>query len=347
MAFEFVPLHPSEQQDLIQFLLKSFREEPTANSFRPEVMHWKYFVDHPQWTRARSLAVKEGGQIVAHGGVWPVSLVTPNSEIKAVHLIDWAASRLAVGAGVHLLRKVAGLADILLTVGGSQDTRTLLPKLGYKRCGELRRYARVVRPRLQFRTTPRKNWKTPIKLLRNSASALTGIPAAPTGWRASRVTRFMGSIEDDIIGQTTGSMTPRRTAAGLDYLLSCPAARFSGFLVSRAEQLLGYFLLAHLGRQVRIVDIRMDRQDQESWQAICALAARSAAEDPETCEIVAGSSNEVTTNAWLRTGFVHRRTDQIFCFDPRNLVKLGPPLNLTLADGDMCFLSEPNSPYLS
>ena len=346
MAFEFVPIQASEQQDLTQFLVKSFRADPTLNSFRPEAIYWKYFADHPEWTGPRSFAVKQDGHIVAHGGVWPVSLVTPKTKVKAIHLIDWTASRSAVGAGVHLLRKVAELADMLLTIGGSQDARNLLPKLGYKCCGELRQYARVVRPWLQFRTTPEKNWKTPIKFLRNSARALTGIPSAPKGWQASKVTDFTGSIDGGAIGQTTSSTSPRRTAAGLNYLLGCPAARFSGFLVSQAQQLRGYFLLTRVGRQVRIVDIRMNSEDRESWQAICALATRSAAEDPETCEIVAASSIEAIGEAWLQSGFVHRRTDPIFCYDPRHLVSSGPPLDLNLADCDLCILSDPFSPYL-
>jgi hypothetical protein len=347
MSFQFVPIQASEQQDLIRFLVKSFHADPTLNSFRPEVIRWKYFADHPEWTSSRSLAVKQDGQIVAHGGVWPVRLVTPKTEVRAIHLIDWTASRSAVGAGVHLLRKVAGLADVLLTIGGSRDTRNLLPKLGYKGCGELRRYARVIRPWLQFRTTPEKNWKTPIKLLRNSVLALTGVPSAPKGWQALKVTSFTGSIEGGAIGQTTRSTSPRRSAATLNYLLSCPAAPFSGFLVSQAQKLRGYFLLAQVGRQMRIVDIRMDSEDREAWQAICALAVGSAAEHPEICEIVAASSNEVTGEAWLRAGFVHRETDQIFCYDPRNLLSSLPPLDLNLADGDLCIMSEPLSPYLS
>ena len=80
---------------------------------------------------------------------------------------------------------------------------------------------------------------------------------------------------------------------------------------------------------------------------MCALATSTAAEDPEICEVVAASSIGVTGEAWLQTGFVHRRTDQIFCYDPRNLVSSGPPLDLSLADGDACIMSAPISPYLS
>jgi hypothetical protein len=347
MVFDFVPIQASEQQDLIQFLVKSFRADPSLNSFRPEVIHWKYFAQHPEWTGPRSFAVKQDGKIVAHGGAWPLTLVTPETEVKIIHLIDWAASRSAVGAGVYLLKKVAGRADVLLTIGGSKETRNLLPKLGYKRRGELRWYARVIRPWLQFRTTPQKNWKTPAKLLRNSALALIRIPPAPRGWQASKVTSLPGSIDYGAIGRTTNSAWARRTAAGLNYLLSCPAACFSAFLVSQEQRLRGYFVLVRIGRQVRIVDIKVDSEDPESWQAICALAAHSAAEDPETCEIVAASSIEGIGKVWLHTGFAHRRTDQIFCYDPRHMLGSGLALDLNMADGDLCILSEPSAPYLS
>src|ERR1700686_1767679 len=119
MAFKFVPIQASEQQDLIKFLVKSFRADPTLNSFRPEVIHWKYFSDNPEWTSPRSLAVKQDGQIVAHGGLWRIRLVTPKTGARSIHLSAGAASQSAVGAGVHLLRKVAGLADVPLTIGGS------------------------------------------------------------------------------------------------------------------------------------------------------------------------------------------------------------------------------------
>src|ERR1700692_1071754 len=129
MAFQFVPIQASEQQDLIKFLVKSFRADPTLNSFRPEVIHWKYFVDNPEWTSPRSLAVKQDGQIVAHGGVWPVRLVTPKTEVRAIHLIDWTASRSAVGAGVHLLRKVAGVGGVVLRPRGARANPSTRPRL--------------------------------------------------------------------------------------------------------------------------------------------------------------------------------------------------------------------------
>ncbi|MFZ0322133.1 MAG: hypothetical protein WAL56_23605 [Candidatus Sulfotelmatobacter sp.] len=346
MAFEFVPTRASEKQRLIEFLVKSFHADATSNSFRPEVIHWKYFAEHPEWRGPRSFAVMQQDQMVAHGGVWPLTFVTPEVEVKAIHLNDWTASRTAVGAGVFLLKKVTELIDVHLAIGGSQDTRKVLPKLGYQRRGELRTYARVIRPWLQFRTTPGKNWKSPLRFLRNSAQAAIRISVAPKGWQASKVSHFPESIENASIGHTPSFRSPRRTAAGLNYMLSCPAARFSGFLVSQQQRLRGYFLLTQVGRQARIVDMRMDTEEKESWQAICALAAECAADDPETCEITAATSIEKIGKAWLQTGFTQRKTEPIFCYDPRNLLSFGTPLDLNAADCDFCILSDPAFPYL-
>lgn len=344
MGFEFLPVESSEQTILIQFLVNSFQAESGVTSFSPEVIRWKYFGPDPDWSGPRSFAVKRGGEIVAHGGVWPVRFKAGDREIKAIHLIDWAASRSAVGAGVYLLRKMAGVSDVLLTVGGSPDTRNLLPKLGYKSCGELRHYARVVRPWLHFQTTPEKNWKAPLKLLRYSARTLVGVPDAPEEWSAEEVPAFCRVAEIKDLGASTCA-APLRTPASLDHLLECPAAEFSGYLVRQAGRVRGYFLLSRVGNQVRIVDARLDSDNRELWGLFCRLAASTAARSSATAEIAAASSLPRIQEAWLNAGLLHRQTDPILCYDPGNLLP-AKTLDLTLADGDQCFLSNPRAPYL-
>lgn len=344
MPFDLVPLEASEQPNLIQFLVETFRADPKLISFRPDVVEWKYFIPHPDWPGPRSLAVKQGNQIVAHGGVWPVRLRTPAGDVTAAHLIDWAASRTSVGAGVFLLRKIAGLADILLTVGGSSDTRQLLPKLGYKPAGELRTYARVIRPWAHFVTTPQKNWKTPIKFLRNASSAMNRIPEPEQRWTSSPIASFSDPTLPADSPTMRKAVFSHRTAAGLNHLLRCPAAKFQGFQINYDGAAAGYFVIAKVGKQARIVDIQIGGDDPTSWLAACRLAARTAAEDAETCEIVVASSAPRTIEAWSQSGFVQRETDRLLSYDSRNRLA-GSNLDLTLADGDQCFLSDPERPY--
>lgn len=345
MAFEFVALQASEQQNLIRFLVTTFRADPSLVSFRPEVVNWKYFSRHPEWTSPRSYAAKENGQIVAHGGIWPVDLNTLQGRIKAIHLIDWAATRSAVGAGVYLLRKLASLNHVLLTIGGSPDTRSLLPKLGYKSCGELKQYARVIRPWSHFRTSPARDWKARAKFIRNSLEALKGIPPAPRAWHASRLAHF-DETHAAILENGGEIKSAARSAAGWNHLLGCPAAAFSAFLITRGHEPCGYFVFSKIGKQVRIVDLRV-RGDRDSWRAAAILAARTAASDPEVCEIVAASSVGPVQDAWRQSGFAQRRVDPIFCFDAQKILTPDSSLDLNLADGDQCFLHDPESPYVS
>ena len=338
---------PEEQPTIAEFLKTTFHANPELSSFRRDVLHWKYFSDHPDWPGTRSYVVKKDGRIVAHGGVWPLRLSKAGTELNVIHLVDWAASPSAAGTGVFLLRKLAAMTDVLLTIGGSADTQSILPTLGYRQVGEFQRHARVVRPWLQFRSTPHRNWKAPLRLLRNATWSLQPLPASPKGWHVSRISQFDSSQESVLRGAATDVFTCRRTAPGLNHLLSCPAAAFCGFVVYDSQRPCGYFLLAQVGRQTRIVDLRVESNDAGAWMAACILAARTAAEMPETAEIVAGFSLPRMNEPFGEIGFRSCGSMPIFCYDPKKLLGTECVLNVTLLDGDLCFLADPRYPFLT
>jgi len=342
----FVPIPESEQQSVGELLTRTFHSDPEAVSFRPDVLRWKYFSAHPQWDGTRSYGVKHSDELVAHGGVWPVCLRSRSNKVSAIHLIDWAATKGSPGAGILLVRKFAQMTDVLLTIGGSADTRAILPKLGYKHSNDLRYYARVVRPWLQFRTSPQRNWKVPLRLVRNALWSL-GSKRVPESWRATRVSQFDNSHQAVLAGSPGDVICSWRSPSSLNYVLACPAAEFSGFSILADDKQRGYFVLAKLGGQTRIVEIRLDREDQQTWLAACKLATHVAAQDPETCEIVTATSQESIATAFQNVGFRLRRSDPIYAFDPRGLLTDASRLGLSMLDGDACFLKDPHHPYLT
>ena len=343
----FLPTSPEDQLAVTNFLIHTFKASPEVSSFRADVMFWKYFSPHPEWKGSRSYSVKHGDVLVAHGGVWPLRLIGQDREIRVIHLIDWAAARSAPGAGVLLLRKLAQMADVLLTLGGSSDTRAILPKLGYRQVGKLEFYARVVRPWRQFRTTPNHSWKAPLRLARNAVWSL-GLTAVPPKWQAVPVSSFENS-QSSLNGTDfdAGALRSRRTSTGLNYILRCPAARMSAFTILESQQQRGYFILAHVSGQTRIVEIRVNSEHPGDWLAACRLATRTAAENPDTCEIVTSTSQVSLATALRELGFRPRRSDPIFCYDPRNTLAGAPPFALTMLDGDLFFLYDPAHPYLT
>src|SRR5579862_330411 len=211
MSLQFAASLPSEQTAVIEFLRTTFQADFELLSFRPDVFQWKYFSDHPDWHRARSYVLTNEIGIVAHGGVWPLRLKKPGADVDAIHLIDWAASRAAVGSGLLLLKKLSAITDVLLTIGGSSDTRSILTKIGYRQVGELKLHALVVRPWLQFRNTRHFNWKAPARLLRNAAWSLESLPRWPKDWEVTRITQFDASLKSIFNATATDFFTSQRT----------------------------------------------------------------------------------------------------------------------------------------
>ncbi|HEX6802720.1 MAG TPA: hypothetical protein VF133_03495 [Terriglobales bacterium] len=348
MGLRFAATLPSQQDAMLQFLRDVFRAPAQSNSFQPAVLEWKYFRPHPNWSQPRSFLLQKADEILAHGGVWPIRLATAGEEAQAIHLVDWAGSPSSLGAGVHVLRNLAALADLMITIGGSQDTKKILPKLGYKNAGVLKRYVRVVRPWLQLRTRPAHDWKSPLRFLRNASATIKPLAGVPAAWRIERRSSFGAEI-DAVLG-TAGSppeIRPRRSAAALNYMLNCPAADFSAYIVDADQVVIGYFMLARIGRQARIVDIGASSGDSKLWGSLCMAAARTAAEDEGVAEIVAGTSSQQIGRVWEELGFRLCRQDTILVQDRRKLLPEGALLNLHLIDGDVSFLYDPQHPYMS
>jgi len=348
MAIQFAAALPSQQTAVLKFLLDVFDADPRLNSFQPQVMEWKYFLPHPAWPQSRSFLLQKDQEIVGHGGVWPIRFGIGGKTVQAIHLVDWAASPALLGAGVHVLRSISQMAAAMITIGGSGDTRKILPKLGYRSGGVFQRFVRVVRPWLQLRTRTHRDWKTPLKFLRNARDIFAPVPRFPADWKVQRIGQFGAEIESVLMASNSSKeVSSVRTVAGLNYVLACPAAKFSGFIITDASCLIGYFILANVGHQARIVDVKTQGSDPGRWRAICAAAARTAADDPRVAELVAGTSSEMIGNRWEDLGFRLRRRDPIFYLDLRKLLSPETTLNLNLIDGDVCFMYDPALPYIS
>jgi hypothetical protein len=130
----------------------------------------------------------------------------------------------------------------------------------------------------------------------------------------------------------------------LNYMLDCPGAVFSAFLLLEGERIRGCFLLSRLGGQTRIAEVRLDSEDPVDWEAAYALATRSAAQDPHTCEILAVTSIEAGRMALSRNRYRLRRRDPIFVYDPKQLLST-LELNVNMLEGDEAYLCDPAYPY--
>jgi hypothetical protein len=333
--------------ELIEFLTGVFHISKTAPFVDPALLDWKYEELRPDWEGCRSYAWMDEGRIAAHACLCPVEYGFNNQIVKGSYLIDWAAGRRPPGAGALLLRKVGAFIPVLLAIGGSEDTEQILPKLGYQVAGHLSSFARVMRPWRQFRTDPfPRGWKAPARLARNTLWSWGPIPSAPPGWTCSRIPVFDASHEALLAAETPFPST-RRTPALMNYLLQCPGAVMSAFLMRHGGHPRGWFVLARVGGVMRIADLRVASSNPEDWRAAYALATRAGLADPDGCELIAAAATPLSQEAIRQSGFRLRRKDPVFLLDPKGLLLPHAPLEVSLIDSDAAYLYNPEYPYLT
>ena len=336
LTFSAVP--ESELPEVIDFLHRIFGTPAEHPPFREAVLRWKAIAPHPFWSGSRSYVYRKEGKIQAHGCVAPVDWLHAGGTTRAACVLDWAANRALAGIGVMLFRSVGKMVDGLMAVGGSEDTLRILPHAGFRQIVSMPLFARVVRP-VSRNLGGRLDWKTPGRMARDVARALTPLPDPGPEWRATRVARFDAGIE--LALPTAGRPSPivaRRSPDLLNYWLDCPAAAMEGYRVSGPAGRCAYFVLSKLGGECRIADLGVSSSTATDWNAAVKLATRTAAEDRSVHTLKMGSSATLLQAALTAASFRVERTYPVLYWDS---IKKGiepGERSMTLAENDFFYL---------
>jgi hypothetical protein len=311
-------------------------------------MRWKYHEAHPDWPGSRAFVLRKNGRLAAHVGIVPVTWLTPAGPMTCVVPIDWAADPMIPGAGAVLQRKLNSIAKSVLQIGGTEQARKMAELFGLRPCASLDFWVHVVRPWRQHRLRPTRDWKSPLRLARNSAWSLSRLARAPSGWEAVPVPEFTDCMLPPVTPGILAALTPPARSAGLlNHMLRCPAAAFRGYRLLGDGKSRGFFLLSSVGPQTRIADLFVDSADPADWTAAYALAGRAAKGQPGTCEIAAVASTPIARRALSANGFRPRGCDPAWIFDPAQLLDPAIPLHLTMLEWDGSYLYNPEDPFLS
>jgi hypothetical protein len=341
-------LHRTELPELdavANLLLSAFNAPPGAAFADLELLRWKYFEPGPQWQGSRSYVMRKDDLIHAHCAVWPLNLHFAGKEISCLCYIDWANRSDLPGAGFMLKKKLMKLSDTSIVVGGSAETREIVPRLGFVHVSEVESFGRVVRPWKQYRSRPAEAvLKGAARFARNASWSFFARSVAPKNWSAERIESFSSPLNDDV---DTEHPTTWRDAGYLNFWLRCPASTVSAYEMRKDGNGIGYFLLSLVGGQARIADIRINSRESEDWQAAYGLAANTAAEHPETCEILAVASTKIASESLKADGFRYRGGSPLFLYDPEKKLAGCPPLFWNMIDGDAAYLHDPAFPYVT
>jgi hypothetical protein len=324
---------PGERDRALAFLCGVFGFPSPPDNLAPAVLDWKCFAAHPFDPDSRGYFMLRRDEPASHGILVPGRLLLPGgSACRTAVVIDWASSRTAAGAGILLYRALEKKTDILFGIGGSEDSRRVLPRMGFQAAAPLGIFRAPVRP---WRQTGR-GWRHWARCGRDWARRLTTPRAAvPAGWTWRRVSSFSGLPALPLPHPDAGSAVFERDALFLDYLLACPAATMSGWLFEKDGRPVGWAVLARRERICRVADAWVD--EPELWAGLHTAVLGAAATDPEVATVEAAALPAPRRRALVSAGFFLLHDLPVFLRDPAGRLAGQDPA-LSLAENDAFYL---------
>ena len=155
------PTSGEDEERLNAFLTRMF--SANAGLVSSPMLRWKYWTPREDWPEARSFCMERDGSIIAHVGLWPVTVRTGTGTTtdRGVHAMDWAADPHARGAGWSSIKNLTKTFDFVYGIGGEEITRAILPKLGFRTVAEALTWARPIRPWRQLLKHQSRDWRLP------------------------------------------------------------------------------------------------------------------------------------------------------------------------------------------
>lgn len=333
--FRLIPTRPEDVEPVTGFLTTAFHAPRTARFVSPGIFLWKYFAKRPDWNMPRSYLLREDSSIVAHMGVWPVRICSPSGQRAGFQALDWVASPQHPGAGSRLRLALEELADFSIGIGGTDAAQQARSKLGFRPWGTMSIFLRVLRPWLKHRTaTAGSGFRQFGQLGRDLFHAVNPLARAGSGLSAHAVESFDESLDKVLSWAEPGEVRSYRTAAALNYLLSCPDTNSCGVVFRRGGSLWGYALLTRVGGQARIAALWV----RDDWKSAYQLATEIASRDRSVFEVIAGVSSSSEEIALKQSGYRVRNTLPIAIKDTHKVIPSGVTPCVQLADTDVFFL---------
>jgi hypothetical protein len=331
-------MRPSIPEDgpAIVALMKQAGLQPHED---PAHLHWKYWQARADWPAPRSFVLTDGKDILAHGAACPGTLRWGAGQGRVIHMIDWAARRDSVGAGVLLMKQVACTSDFLLGIGGSGQTLRIMPLIGYRPCGTVTGYVRTLSALRIAERPGQARWKVPPRMARSLLWSLSA-PRADVGrWQARRIgAEEAARIADALPDSRPGTVLFGRSPDLFRHLLACPIVPVELYALEQAGRALGYFVLSYAPGQARLADLWLASEDPADWRALAHCAVRQAQSRGGLAELVAWSSDPWLSQVFDACGFQARLTLPIYLRSAGEVPVPRETLRVQMIDNDAFYL---------
>jgi hypothetical protein len=330
-------VRPSTPEDApgIVALMREAGLQPPAD---PGDLFWKYWQAREDWPESRSYVLTDGAELLAHLGVVPASCRSESGTLRIASVVDWAARPHAAGAGARLMRHVGSLNDALLSIQANPGADKVMQLMGYRSRGVVTGYVRTLRPLrlLHHRGSPL--WRLPPRFARSILWTLTAPRAAADRWQAREIgPEQVDRIASALPRSREGLAVLERAPAQLRYMLACPTVRMKLYALERERQLRGYFVLAFVPGQARLVDCWTESLDPSDWRALIGCAVAQATRAGDVAELVAWANDPLLEQSLAECGFHARFAAPVCLLAESESYVAARPLRVQMLDSDLAY----------
>jgi hypothetical protein len=302
---------PSQLEDreaITELMRQSLDLRPGGAATEPSFQDWKYWVPHPLYAGSRGYVLDANERIVSHGSRWPIRMRTRFGDLDTFHLIDWVADPATPGAGMKLLRDCAKGAAGVFAIGGSPASQKVISAFGFKAAHEVWDLRRPLLLQSVFDDAD-KNLKSAARAVRNAVWRFIPRANIKQGW-AYQPVQVSEIPESFFPSASSDEAASARDASLLTYVSTCPRFKqVQAYVFNDASDSAGYFLLAQVGREVRLIDFGPADMDAETAQILGVCSQMAARLDfPQAATIVTVTTESAVRGGLLASGFrEHRR----------------------------------------
>jgi hypothetical protein len=327
------PTNGDDEERLSEFLTRMF--SANAGLVSSSMLRWKYWTPREDWPEPRSFWMERDGCVIAHVGLWPVTVQTGTKSERGVHAMDWAADPHARGAGWSSIKNLTRAFDFVYGIGGEEITQAILPKLGFRTVSEAVTLARPIRPWRQMFRHQRRDWRLPLRFARNLWWSRIPLRQVPSDWAAAAAT-----------AQGFAFPLGERGESFFRYLQQCPVATCLTFNIVNQSRVVGFFALFVVREQARVAGVWLENPSPEIWCIAFHLAYEAALKHTNTSELVARCSTEASILGARQAGMRPLKRTPVVFFR-RDGSEVLPSLQFQICDSDDLFITGGRATFLT
>lgn len=336
----FRPSTPSDATAIAELLARVYRAPPDTPYLRRDVLEWKYWAPRSDWSEPRSYVGESDGRVVVHLGAWPSVVQVNGVSCRGAHFFDWVADATTVGSGLAMLRHLTRQFDFIYSIGGTEPTKVVRRRVGYRPIGEAWKAARPLRAWGYASDRTSGGWRLPARIGRNLLWSAQPLSRVPRGWDYER------TDPDQIVTSFSGMTAIPRSAAFFQYLAKCPMCRTHTYRVTEHGRSRGSFVLAIVQHQARLA-VWMDDPSRETQRIVYSIAQHAARALPDAFEIAVMVSDPTSAAAAVAAGFRLRKKDDVAFKDMTGVWPSGPPqLHFQSCDSDGIVLDDGEASFM-